>query len=142
MLSPGTLSILLLFGLPIVAVISWVYVKQLEITSQSGDDDRMRDLEQTISSLAKMLDDVKQERDSLRRRIQNLETIVTSESWDDLKARRVDQDTTGDLANSNASSTEKRTASSDTEVPDSAGGELGTDSDRAARLADRLRGSS
>lgn len=44
-----------------------------------------REVEKTIRALQERLERVEQERDALVERVQNLETIVTSEAWDALQ---------------------------------------------------------
>ncbi len=83
-----------------------------------------QEVEETIRALRERLERVEQERDALVSRVQNLETIVTSEAWDAL------QDPTADAGESSSVGLE----------PPSEQNRIGLDTEeQAEKLARRLR---
>jgi chromosome segregation ATPase len=150
MLSPGTLTILLVFGLPIVAVVAWAYVKQLQISAESGPPDTVQKLQSDVSSLQDEVSTLRDERGELQRRIQNLETIVTNEVWDDERLRPA---RTGTRETEHVESEEEDARTSDPKIesghsspsldlPDDVRDDDSDAKNRATRLAERLRRSS
>lgn len=92
-MSPGTLVPLLVFLIPILGIVFAGYKEWLKFkTKQQKLGTSTREVEATIRDLRRRLNDVEEERDALLKRVQNLETIVTSEAWDAL------QDTSGETA--------------------------------------------
>ncbi|HHP7237555.1 hypothetical protein [Longibacter sp.] len=145
MLSPGTLTILLLFGLPIVAVVAWAYVKQLQITAASGPPETVQKLQSDLSSLQDNVSTLRAERGELQRRIQNLETIVTNETWDDERrlstpSRATDPvDPEEEDERARDKQMDSGPSSPPLDLPDDVRDDASEASDRAARLAERLR---
>lgn len=83
-MSTGTLAVFLIFSIPIIAILVGGLREIVKIQSQQGRvDSSARELERTIDALADRLETVEDERDDLKRRIQNLEAIVTSDVWDE-----------------------------------------------------------
>ncbi|NBC86528.1 MAG: hypothetical protein GVY25_10085 [Bacteroidetes bacterium] len=150
MLSPGTLTILLIFGLPIVAVVAWAYVKQLQISAETGPPDTVKKLQSDVSSLQAEVSTLRDERGELQRRIQNLETIVTNEVWDDERRRPARKGTTEtehveseeEDARTSDPKMDSSRSSPPLDLPDDVRDDESDASDRAARLAERLRRSS
>jgi len=148
MLSPGTLTILLIFGLPIVAVVAWAYVKQLQISAESGPPDTVQKLQSDVSSLQDEVSTLRDERGELQRRIQNLETIVTNEVWDDERRRsgrtgateRVEPEE--EDARTSDPKIESGPSSPSLDLPEDVRDDESDAKDRATRLAERLRRSS
>lgn len=60
---------------PLAAILSWAFVEASKNRAAGVDAIRM------IESLAEQLDEATGERDRLKRRVENLETIVTNESY-------------------------------------------------------------
>ena len=81
-----------------------------------------------IQALRRRLADAEQERDALVQRIQNLETIVTSEAWDALR------DSSGE-----APSLPDEAGSGDLDAPPEHEDPPSSTCDQAETLADRLR---
>lgn len=120
-MSTGTLAVFLIFSIPIIAIFMGGLREIVKIQSQQGGlDTATQELESTVDALAERLSEVEEERNILERRVQNLETIVTSDVWDD----HVD----ADLALDEASEGEL-------ELPD----ETESAADETSRLARRIR---
>lgn len=86
--SPRSIEVLVLllaFAIPILGLGLSGYQEWLKFrTRQQELGASTQDVEETVQALRDRLDQVEQERDALERRVQNLETIVTSETWDAL----------------------------------------------------------
>jgi len=121
--SLSTLVILLVFAIPILSILLAGYKEWLEFRAEQGGP-AVADLEAELAALRDRLDRVEQERDALVSRLQNLETIVTSEAWD---AR---------LESPDAASPLDAPPEADRESPDDAP----STSEQAEALARRLRG--
>lgn len=61
---------------PLAAIISWAYVEASK--NRAAGSDAM----QLIEALADQLDDAEDERDRLRKRVENLEAIITSDKYE------------------------------------------------------------
>ena len=61
---------------PLVAIISWAFVESAKHRS-AGSDAKL-----LIEALADQLDEATEERDQLRKRLENLEAIVTGDSYE------------------------------------------------------------
>jgi chromosome segregation ATPase len=84
-MSAGTLVPLLVFLIPILGIVLAGYKEWLQFKAKQQElGASTEEVESTIQDLQRRIDDVEQERDALIRRVQNLETIVTSEAWDAL----------------------------------------------------------
>lgn len=83
-MSTGTLAVFLIFSIPIIAILVGGLREIVKIQSQQGRvDTSTRELEQMIEALDDRVQAVEAERDDLKRRVQNLEAIVTSDVWDE-----------------------------------------------------------
>jgi len=136
-MNPSTLAVFLIFSLPIVAVLAWVYVKRLDHLGGAAPNLPLR-YKQAMDDLTDRVDALETERDALQQRVVNLETIVTSESWDD--AREISMST---LPSTETSTTNG--ADADGLLPEATTNDPGgaTDrtsaSERAAQVAKNLR---
>lgn len=84
MLTPGVLGTFMIFLIPIVAIVAFTYRSYLKHTSEGPANKQIvSDLIDTVEELANRLEATRAERDAMRQRLQNLETIVTSEAWDE-----------------------------------------------------------
>ncbi|MDX1438833.1 MAG: hypothetical protein R3284_02920 [Rubricoccaceae bacterium] len=62
--------------IPLAAILCWAYIEVTKHRSAGVDAQRM------IEALADQLDEATEERDRLRKRVENLEAIVTSDSYE------------------------------------------------------------
>lgn len=84
MLTPGIVGTFMIFAIPIVAIVAYMYRSYLKHNSEGPANKQIvSDLIDTVEELANRLEATRAERDAIRQRLQNLETIVTSETWDD-----------------------------------------------------------
>ena len=82
-MNPAMLTLLLLFSIPILALLVGGWKAYLDFQSEQRQSGSSRDaLDQRLAALNDRLDAVEAERDALRTRVENLETIVTAEAWD------------------------------------------------------------
>jgi uncharacterized membrane protein len=82
-MNPAMLTILMLFSIPIIALLMGGWKAYLNFQSEQRHLGSSTDaLEQRLSVLHDRLDTVEAEREALRKRLENLETIVTAEAWD------------------------------------------------------------
>ncbi len=70
------LTIILVFSIPIVAILSQTYLK-----AKSGDAEKNKIGKKELATLLEAMQEVNEENKVLRKRIENLETIVASEDW-------------------------------------------------------------
>lgn len=128
-MSPSSLVPLLIFLIPIFGILLAGYKEWLQFKSKQQElGASTQEVEATIRRLRDRLNEVEQERDALVKRIQNLETIVTSEAWDQL----ADMD-------DGASAVPDRTDPSEL-PPSSDRDDSSTTAEQANTLAQRLRG--
>lgn len=84
-MSLPTLTIVLALSIPIIAILGGLVKDYLEFkANHQGLGADTEALESELASVRERLDAVEDERDALVRRVQNLETIVTSDVWDAL----------------------------------------------------------
>ena len=84
MLTPSVVGPFMIFLIPIVAIVAFTYRSYLKHTSEGPANKQIvSDLIDTVEELANRLEATRAERDAMRQRLQNLETIVTSEAWDE-----------------------------------------------------------
>lgn len=80
------LPLLLVFAIPILGIALAGYKEWLKFQSKQQElGTSTQEVEATIQSLQERLTRAERERDALVKRIQNLETIVTSDAWDALQ---------------------------------------------------------
>lgn len=126
-MSPNSLIPLLIFLIPIFGILLAGYKEWLKFQSKQQEiGATTQEVEVTIQKLRDRLIEIEQERDALVKRVQNLETIVTSEDWDHL----LDGKNDGSSLPAHTDTSER--PSSDREPPSS--------TDQADSLAQRLRG--
>jgi uncharacterized protein YlxW (UPF0749 family) len=83
-MNTGTLAVLLIFSIPIVAILMGGIQEILKLRSQQqGGGASAKELESTVNALEDRLTTLEAERDDLQQRVENLEAIVTSDVWDD-----------------------------------------------------------
>jgi hypothetical protein len=70
------LTIILVFSIPIVAILSQTYLK-----AKNGDAEKNKIGKKELATLLEAMQEVNEENKVLRKRIENLETIVASEDW-------------------------------------------------------------
>ncbi len=70
------LTIILVFSIPIVAILSQTYLK-----AKNGDSEKNKIGKKELAALLEAMQEVNEENKVLRKRIENLETIVASEDW-------------------------------------------------------------
>lgn len=84
-MSTPTIAIVLALSIPIIAIVGGLVKDYLEFkANHQGIGADTEALESELASVRERLDAVEDERDALVRRVQNLETIVTSDVWDAL----------------------------------------------------------
>jgi uncharacterized protein YlxW (UPF0749 family) len=127
-MSVSSLIPLLIFLIPIFGILLAGYKEWLQFKSKQQElGASTQEVEATIQRLRNRLDEVEQEREALIKRVQNLETIVTSEAWD----QRSDRDD-GALGVSGRADP--------TELPPSDRDDGPSTTEQADTLAQRLRG--
>ena len=76
------IAVIMVFTIPILGILLAGYKEWLEFKSRHQElGSSTRKVEERLQSLHDRLTAVEQERDALQERVQNLETIVTSEAW-------------------------------------------------------------
>lgn len=76
------IAVVMIFTIPILGILLAGYKEWLEFKSKHRElGTSTREVEERLRGLQERLDGLEQERDALRDRVQNLETIVTSEAW-------------------------------------------------------------
>lgn len=91
MLSTGTVAVILVFSIPILGILVGGLKSFLDFKSRQMELGTSTDaLESQVDALEDRLRRVESQRDALVRRVENLETIVTSDAWDALDASDVD----------------------------------------------------
>lgn len=128
-MSTAFLIPLLALAIPILGIALAGYKEWLKFRAKQQElGASTQEVEETIRALQTRVDQLEQERDALVKRIQNLETIVTSEAWDVLQEPTTDSNTLPEA-----------TDSVELDVP--AGRESTDDAseEQAERLARRLR---
>ncbi len=123
--------------IPLTAILMGGFKEWLKFKSKQ---DRLgtsaRALEDEVGALKKALKESEAERQSVQRRLENLETIVTSEAWDALSdggARSYENGTRDDGAALNGSATPPLSLPDDEPAP-----EQPSQAERAAQMARRL----
>jgi len=96
----------------IIAILAWAAITISKNRSKGGED-----ATRLVKALADQLDEATEEREWLRKRLENLEAIVTSKHWDQLEA----------------------SAEADSLLEPSLDDEVETQADQAAKLARRVR---
>jgi len=75
-------AVVMVFAIPILGIALAGYKEWLKFKSKHQElGTSTREVEARIDALQDRLADLEEERDALRERVQNLETIVTSEAW-------------------------------------------------------------
>lgn len=86
MFTPGSLVLVLIFLIPILAILVGGLKEVLKFKAKQNEiGSSTHDLERQLNTLAERLESVEAERNALQSRLQNLETIVTAEAWDALQ---------------------------------------------------------
>ena len=86
MLSPGSLVIVLVFSIPLLAILMGGLKEVLQFKAKQSElGHSTHDLERRLDTLTDRLETVETERDRLQQRVEHLETIVTAEAWDALQ---------------------------------------------------------
>lgn len=76
------IAVIMIFAIPILGIVFAGYKEWLKFKAKHRKlGTSTREVEDRLRTLQERLDRVEQERDALRDRLQNLETIVTSEAW-------------------------------------------------------------
>nr|BCX01372.1 MAG: hypothetical protein KatS3mg041_1418 [Bacteroidota bacterium] len=78
------LIMLIVFSVPLAAILSGTYLKAQRLRAQAGPDPALR---RQLEAMSQALERLTEENARLRRRVENLETIVTSYDWDTLGYR-------------------------------------------------------
>ena len=136
-MNPSTLAVFLIFSLPIVAVLAWVYVKRLDHLDGAAPN-LPRRYQQAMDDLTDRVDALETERDALQQRVVNLETIVTSESWDDAQEVSMSTLPSTETSTTNGAAADGLLPEATTNDPGGAT-ERTRASERAARIAKTLR---
>lgn len=122
------IAVVMIFAIPILGILLAGYKEWLKFKSKHRElGTSTREVEDRIRALHEHLDRIEEERDALRERVQNLETIVTSEAW------IAQHDDTVDAPSLNSGEADELSLPAEQE-PDSR-----TDADRTADLARHLR---
>ena len=119
----------MVFAIPILGIVLAGYKEWLKFKSKhQALGASTREVEERIRSLQERMDQLEQERDALRDRVQNLETIVTSEAW------IAGHEDAGDAPALDAAEIDALT------LPDDQASSSESEADRTAEIARRLRG--
>lgn len=122
------LVILLVLTIPILGIFLAGYKEWLKFKAKHQElGTSTQEVEDRLRSLHERLDQIEAERDALQERVQNLETIVTSEAW------IAQHDDTVDVPPLDAAE------GGDLELPPERDTESRSDAERTADLARRLR---
>lgn len=122
------LLILIIFGIPILGILLAGYKEWLKFRAKHQEmGTSAREVEEHLQSLRERLDRTEEERDTLQKRVQNLETIVTSEAW------IAQHDDAADLPSP------KATKEGELELPADSDPASRDDAERTADIAGRLR---
>jgi len=128
-MSIDVLVLLLAFMVPVLGIGLSGYQEWLKFRAKQQElGASTQDVEETVQALQDRIDRIEQEREALRQRVQNLETIVTSETWDALH----------DL-NNDPSSLSEMSDSGDLQPPPNQTERSSTTREQAKELARRLR---
>lgn len=119
------LVILLVFAIPILGILLAGYKERLKFEAKHQELGRStREVENRLETLREDIERLEEIRDSLEQRVQNLETIVTSEAW----IAQHDEDGTSPLLEGG-----------ELELPASSEEDAKSDAEHSADLARRLR---
>lgn len=84
MFSTGSLTILLIFSIPLLAILLGGVKEIFEVRAKQNKlGTSTEELESKLTAITERLSAVEDERDALQKRVQNLETIVTADAWDE-----------------------------------------------------------
>ena len=75
------IAVVMIFTIPILGILLAGYKEWLEFKSEHQQLGPSPEIEEHLRRLRKRIDGLEEERDALQERVQNLETIVTSEAW-------------------------------------------------------------
>lgn len=76
------IAVVMVFSIPILGIALAGYKEWLKFKAKHQElGTSTREVENRLRALRGRLEDLEEERDALRDRVQNLETIVTSETW-------------------------------------------------------------
>lgn len=76
------IAVIMIFTIPVLGIALTGYKEWLKFKSKHRElGSSTREVEARLNDLQDQLDRLEQERDTLLQRLQNLETIVTSEAW-------------------------------------------------------------
>lgn len=119
--------IVLIFAVPLLGILLAGYKEWLEFKAKHQElSPNTQEVRDKLNALHDRIEELEQERDALGKRVQNLETIVTSESWIAGHEKNADADSL------NAAPGDELT------LPDRASSD--TETEQTAKLAQRLRG--
>lgn len=122
------IAIVMALGIPILGILLAGYKEWLKFKAKHQElGTSTQEIEEHLQSLRERLNHVEQERDALHQRVQNLETIVTSEAW------IAQHDDTTDELPLDAVEEDALKPPSDSES------EIRSEAERTARIARRLR---
>lgn len=75
-------AVVMIFAIPILGIVFAGYKEWLKFKAQHRElGTSTREVEDSLRALRERIEHLEQERDALQDRVQNLETIVTSEAW-------------------------------------------------------------
>jgi len=76
------IAVIMIFTIPILGILLAGYKEWLEFKSEHQElGSSTQEVEERLRGLRERIDGLEEERDALLERVQNLETIVTSEAW-------------------------------------------------------------
>lgn len=120
-------AVVMIFTIPILGILLAGYKEWLEFKSTHQElGTSTRKVEERLQTLHDRLETLEQERDALQERVQNLETIVTSDAW-------ITGHEEADPSSLDATEAEELSLPPDSESSQS-------EAEHSAKLARRLRG--
>jgi len=73
------LAIMMVFGIPLVAILGWILLRSLKILKGEGTGEARK----LSSEEARMMQEIHSGLSKLEKRIESLETILLDRSWED-----------------------------------------------------------
>ncbi len=123
------IAVIMIFAIPILGIVFAGYKEWLKFKAKHRElGTSTREVEDRLRALRERLDRLERERDALQDRVQNLETIVTSEAW------IAGHDDTAGAPSLDAAEADELTLPPDRESSSE------SEAERTAEIARRLRG--